>query len=148
MPDRAGLPERATDDPVHALAVLPLDSRPAERQWLQDILACLKHSPPEDRGRRLRYLADEIRKDGTVQERFQQIWTPSNAARLISEAGLPDATSLFRALLVRWEEAADSQGSRTTWTSTPPCRAPNSMPAMPCGLRNSAMRTRLPGGTS
>jgi len=57
----------------------------------------------EDRGRRLRYLADEIRKDGTVQERFQQIWTPSNAARLMSEAGLPDATSLFRALLVRWK---------------------------------------------
>jgi site-specific recombinase len=89
-------------DPIPALALLPLDHRvQSERQWLQDSLAWLKSVPPEQRNQRLRRLADGLRGDPAAQERFQHIWAAAFAPRLYSEAGIPEATSLARELIVR-----------------------------------------------
>ena len=52
-----------SDDPVQALALLPLDQgEETERQWLQNTLAWLKSAPPETRTQRLRHLAEGMRK--------------------------------------------------------------------------------------
>jgi site-specific recombinase len=89
-------------DPVPALALLPLDQEGrAERQWLQDTLAWLKAVPPAERVQRLRQLADGILASEEIRERFQQLWTKAYAPRLFSEAGLPEATSLWREMTLR-----------------------------------------------
>jgi site-specific recombinase len=91
----------ASLDPVHALALLPLDqSAPMERQWLQNTLEWLKNVPPEMRTERLRRLAEGICEPAT-KERFQHIWAKAFAPRLFSEAGLPEATSLLREVIAR-----------------------------------------------
>jgi len=88
--------------PVQALALLPLDqSALIERQWLQDTLAWLKSVPPDARTERLRQLAYGIGGASATRERFQRIWAGAFAPRLLSEAGLPEATSLFRELIGR-----------------------------------------------
>ena len=86
-----------SDDPVQALALLPLDQgEETEREWLQNTLAWLKSAPPTARTERLRHLADGLRKLPDVQQRFQQIWSKACPARLFSEAGFAEATSLPR----------------------------------------------------
>ena len=91
-------------EPVQALALLPLDHNVhIERQWLQDCLAWLKSTPPASRNERLRRLADGLCGDRAVRKRFQQIWAQAFAPRLYSEAGIPEATSLPRELIVRLE---------------------------------------------
>ena len=72
-----------------------------ERQWLQNTLAWLKSAPPEIRTERLRRLAEGIGGDPGTRQRFRQIWGQAFAPRLYSEAGLPEATSLLRELIVR-----------------------------------------------
>ncbi|MDR3699988.1 MAG: hypothetical protein P4L56_10160 [Candidatus Sulfopaludibacter sp.] len=89
-------------DPVQALAVLPLgQSAQKERQWLQDTLAWLKSAPPEKRGARFQRLAEEIREQAALREKFQEIWVKAFAARVYAEAGLPEATSLASEFLTR-----------------------------------------------
>jgi site-specific recombinase len=91
-----------SDDPVQALALLPLEqSEEVERQWLQNTLAWLKVAPPEARTERLRHLAEGIRKLPNIRERFQLIWVKAFPPRLFSEAGLPEATSIVRELMAR-----------------------------------------------
>ena len=93
-----------SSDPVQALALLSLEqSEQTERQWLQNTLAWLKNVPPAKRGERLRHLADGIHGDDAVKERFQQIWTKAYAPRLYAEAGLPEATSPVRELILRFK---------------------------------------------
>jgi site-specific recombinase len=90
-----------SSDPVEVLAVLSFDqSGQPERQWLQNTLAWLKNVAPWKRGERMRHLADGILGDEAVRERFQQIWTKAYAPRLYSEAGLPEATSPARELIL------------------------------------------------
>ena len=94
--------EAIPDDPVEALALLPLDQpEETERQWLQNALAWLKSAPPETRTQRLRHLAEGLRKLPDAQRRFQQIWSKACPARLFSEAGFAEATSLPRELIAR-----------------------------------------------
>ncbi|MGA2115127.1 MAG: hypothetical protein ABSH56_10315 [Bryobacteraceae bacterium] len=89
-------------DPVQALAVLaPCQSARAEREWLQNTLAWLKTAPPEDRTVRLRRLAEGIRGNPGTKQTFGQIWERAFAPRVFAEAGLPEATSLARELMVR-----------------------------------------------
>jgi site-specific recombinase len=89
-------------NPVHSLARLPLDqSGQTEQLWLQNTLAWLKNVPPGKRGQRLHYLADGIMGDDVVRERFQQMWAKAYAPRLYAEAGLPEATSPARELMLR-----------------------------------------------
>jgi len=89
-------------DPVQALAILPLDeSAQTERQWLQTTLAWLTSVPPEARTERLRHLAEGICGNPVTRERFQHIWIKGFAPKVYSEAGLPEATSLLRELIVR-----------------------------------------------
>jgi site-specific recombinase len=89
-------------DPVQALALLPLDQdERVERQWLQNTLAWLKSTPPEQRSEGLRRLADGLRRDPTAQDRFQRLWAKAFAPRLYSEAGIPEATSLAREVFIR-----------------------------------------------
>ena len=91
-----------SDDPVQALALLPLDQgEEMERRWLQNTLAWLKSAPPETRTERLRHLAEGMRRLPDIRERFQLIWVKAFPPRLFSEAGLPDATSLVRELMAR-----------------------------------------------
>ena len=91
-----------SDDPVQALALLPLDQgEEIERQWLQNTLAWLKIAPPETRTERLRHLAEGLRKLPDTQQRFQRIWGKACPARLYSEAGFAEATSLPRELIAR-----------------------------------------------
>jgi site-specific recombinase len=91
-----------SDDPVQALALLPLDQgEETERLWLQNALAWLKREPPRTRTERLRHLAEGLRKLPEVRQRFQQIWGKARPARLLSEAGLPEATSLPREIMAR-----------------------------------------------
>jgi site-specific recombinase len=91
-----------SDDPVQALALLPLDQgEETEREWLQNALAWLKSAPPDERTQRLRHLADGLRKLPDVQRRFQQIWSKACPARLFSEAGFAEATSLPREMIAR-----------------------------------------------
>jgi site-specific recombinase len=90
------------DDPVQALALLPLDQgEESERQWLQNTLAWLKLAPPEIRTERLRHLAKGLRKLPDAALRFRQIWGKACPARLYSEAGFAEATSLPRELIAR-----------------------------------------------
>jgi len=94
--------EVVSSDPVQALAVLPHDQSPqSERQWLQNSLAWLKSFPPDKRTERLRSLAEGICAQHVTKERFQQIWGNAFAPRLLYEPGLPEATSLPRALIAR-----------------------------------------------
>ena len=94
--------QATSDDPVQALALLPLDQgEETEREWLQNVLGWLKSVPPEARTERLRHLADGLRKLPAAQQRLQQIWANACPARLFSEAGLPEATSLPRELIGR-----------------------------------------------
>jgi site-specific recombinase len=91
-----------SDDPVQALALLPLEqSEEVERKWLQNTLAWLKIAPPEARTERLRHLAEGMRRLPDIRERFQLIWVKAFPPRLFSEAGLPEATSLVRELMAR-----------------------------------------------
>jgi len=91
-----------SDDPVQALALLPLDQgEEVERQWLQNTLAWLKGAPPEARTERLRHLAQGMQKLPDTRERFQLIWVKAFPPRLFSEAGLPEGTSLVRELTAR-----------------------------------------------
>jgi site-specific recombinase len=91
-----------SSDPVQALALVPLNqSAEIERQWLQDTLAWLKDVPAEIRTERLRRLAEGLLGRPGAKERFQQIWARAFSARLFSEAGLPEATSLLRELITR-----------------------------------------------
>jgi site-specific recombinase len=91
-----------SDDPVQGLALLPLDQgEEIERQWLQNTLAWLKIAPPEVRTERLRRLAEGMRKLPDTQQRFRQIWGKACPARLYSEAGFAEATSLPRELIAR-----------------------------------------------
>jgi site-specific recombinase len=101
MRDHQGM-QAIPDDPVQALALLPLDQgEEIERQWLQNTLAWLKIAPPEIRTERLRHLADGMRKLPDTQHRFRQIWGKACPARLYSEAGFAEATSLPRELIAR-----------------------------------------------
>ena len=89
-------------DPVQALALLPLDqSLQIERQWLQNTLTWLKSVPPEQRSERLRRLADGICGNSVTRDRFQHLWAKAYAPRVYAEAGLPEATSLLRELILR-----------------------------------------------
>jgi site-specific recombinase len=89
-------------DPVQALARLSLDeSGQAERQWLQNTVAWLKGVPSHRRSERFRHLAEGFLADGAIRERFEQIWTKACPPRLYVEAGLPEATSPLRELIVR-----------------------------------------------
>jgi site-specific recombinase len=93
------------DDPVQALALLPLDQgEGTERQWLQDTLAWLKSAPPDARTERLRHLAEGMRRLPHACQRFQQIWAKACPSRLFAEAGLPEATSLPRELIARLKQ--------------------------------------------
>ena len=101
MRDYQGM-QALSDDPVQALALLPLDQgEEIERQWLQNTLAWLKIAPPETRTERLRHLAEGLRKLPDTQQRFQRIWGKACPARLYSEAGFAEATSLPRELTAR-----------------------------------------------
>ena len=94
--------EPISEDPVQALALLPLDqAEEMERGWLQNTLAWLMSVPPALRTERLRHLAADIRRLPEVQERFQSMWRKAFAPRVFSEAGLPKAMSLPRELLWR-----------------------------------------------
>jgi len=91
-----------SSDPVQALAILPLDpSGQIERQWLQSTLAWLKAVPPQARTEWLRHLARGICKNPVTKEKFQHLWIKGYAPKVYSEAGLPEATSLLRELIVR-----------------------------------------------
>ena len=93
-----------SSDPVQALALLPLDdSEKLERQWLQSTLAWLKSVPPGERTKRLRHLTAGICEKPANRERFQQIWRGGFAAKLYSEAGLPESISLLREVIVRFK---------------------------------------------
>jgi site-specific recombinase len=94
---------RATlDDPVEALALLPLDQgEEIERRWLQNTLAWLKNVAPEERTGRLRRLAEGMRRLPDAQQRFRQIWNKACPARLYSEAGFAEGTSLAREMIAR-----------------------------------------------
>ncbi len=86
-------------DPVQALALLPLsEDQQIERQWLQHTLAWLKAVPLRERPARLRQLAEGIAADAGSRDRFRRIWTGAFAARVYSEAGLPEPISLFHAI--------------------------------------------------
>jgi site-specific recombinase len=99
--DHQGM-QPTSDDPVQALALLPLDQgEETERQWLQNTLTWLKSAPPETRTQRLRYLAEGMRKLPDAGQRFQQIWAKACPPRLYSEAGFAEATSLPRELIAR-----------------------------------------------
>ncbi|HXM40743.1 MAG TPA: hypothetical protein VN924_05795 [Bryobacteraceae bacterium] len=90
------------DDPVQALALLPLDQgEEIERRWLQNALVWLKGTSPEARTERLRHLAEGLRKLPDARRRFQQIWGKGCPPRLFSEAGFAEATSLPQELLAR-----------------------------------------------
>ncbi len=89
-------------EPVQALALLPPDENlQIERRWLQDCLAWLKSAPAESRSVRLRRLGDDLCGDPAATERFQRLWAQAFAPRLYSEAGIAEATSLVRELMVR-----------------------------------------------
>jgi site-specific recombinase len=89
-------------DPVRALARLPLDQGgQTGRQWLQNTVAWLTSAPADSRGTRLRYFAEGISGDIAIEERFKQIWTEAYPPRLYAEAGLPEAASPLRELIVR-----------------------------------------------
>ena len=89
-------------DPVQALARLSLDeSGQAGRQWLQNTVAWLKHAPSLGRSERFRHLADGVLGNAAIRARFEQIWTQAYPPRLYVEAGLPEATSPLRELVVR-----------------------------------------------
>src|SRR4051812_47774367 len=88
--------------PLQALIALPQEEKGAlERQWLQDTFAWLKSADPETRTGRLRLLVQGIQEDETARVKFQTLWVKSFAARLFSEAGLPEGTSLLRELSSR-----------------------------------------------
>ena len=90
------------EDPIQSLALLPLDGgEETERQWLQDSIRWLKNMPRDRRTEGLRRLAVDMEKLPDTRRRFQQIWTRACPARLLSEAGLPEATSLPRELVAR-----------------------------------------------
>jgi hypothetical protein len=60
-----------SDDPVQALALLPLDQpEETERQWLQNTLAWLKSASPETRTDRLRHFAEGLRRLPDARQRF------------------------------------------------------------------------------
>jgi site-specific recombinase len=89
-------------DPIQALACLRLDQAGhTERQWLQNTLGWLKDAPSHNRGERLRHLVGGVLGDSAIKERFEQIWTKAYPPRLYAEAGLPEATSPVRELIVR-----------------------------------------------
>ncbi len=89
-------------DPVEALALLPLDQgEEIERRWLQNTLAWLKNVAPEERTGRLRRLAEGMRRLPDAQQRFRQIWNKACPARLYSEAGFAEGTSLAREMIAR-----------------------------------------------
>jgi site-specific recombinase len=89
-------------DPVQSLALLPVDrAEETERRWLQNTLAWLTSAPPETRTERLRHLAEGLRQSPAAQLRFQRIWSDACPARLFSDAGLAEATSLPRELIAR-----------------------------------------------
>jgi len=89
-------------DPVQTLARLPPDqSGQTERQWLQNTVAWLKGAPSHRRSERLRHLAEGVLGDIAIKERFEQIWTKAYPPRLYAEAGLPEAASPVRELIVR-----------------------------------------------
>lgn len=89
-------------EPLQALAVLPPDaSIQVERRWLQDCLAWLTSAPVESRNVRLRRLADGLCSDAAAKGRFQRLWSEAFAPRLYAEAGIAEATSLARELIVR-----------------------------------------------
>ena len=89
-------------EPVQALALLPADENlQGERRWLQDSLAWLKSAPPELRAERLRKLADDLLADPAAKVRFRRLWAQAFAPRLYGEAGIPEATTLLRELMVR-----------------------------------------------
>jgi site-specific recombinase len=94
--------QAASLDPVQALTLLPVDASPqSERQWLQNSLSWLNSVPPEIRTTRLRRMAEGISGDPGAREKFQQIWARAFAPRVFSEAGLPQATSLWREVIAR-----------------------------------------------
>src|SRR5579871_6342485 len=94
--------EGVPGDPIQTLALLPLDQgEEPERLWLQNTLAWLKSAPPQARTERLRRLAEGLRRLPGTRQRFQVIWTKACPPRLFSEAGLPEATSLWRELNAR-----------------------------------------------
>lgn len=87
-------------DLVPRLRLLPpTPSGEIERQWLQDTLSWLKSVSPARRTERLRELATGLREDAAASERFQRLWMNAYAARLYSEAALPEGSSLARELM-------------------------------------------------
>lgn len=89
-------------DPVKALTCLPLDqSGQTERQWLQNTLAWVKDAPCHRRSERLRHLGGRMLGDIAIKDRFEQIWMTAYPPRLYAEAGLPEAASPLRELIVR-----------------------------------------------
>jgi site-specific recombinase len=98
-------------NPVQALAALPadaagiLESRMLESQWLQDTLAWLrcgggKSIPPSFRTLRLRELAAAVEESG-MRDRIALIWSRAAPHRFLSDAALPEETSLLREISVR-----------------------------------------------
>jgi site-specific recombinase len=106
-----------TGNPVQALAALPADAGGMlESQWLQDSLAWLRcdggesippstltrttHALYARRTLRLRELAAAVEESG-MRDRIALIWSRAAPHRLLSDAALPEETSLLREISVR-----------------------------------------------
>ena len=104
MPDNREA-KAEVEDPVRALLLLPRHGSERSRQrWLQSTLDWLTSVPPEVRTERLRRLAADLCQGPQAHEakdRFRCLWAEAFVPRLLSEAGLPEATSLLRELGVR-----------------------------------------------
>jgi site-specific recombinase len=87
---------------VQALTLLPPNpGEEIKRRWLQNTLTWLLNVPAPIRTVRLRQIAEGLQQQPSVQARFQDIWKGAFAPRLLSEAGLPEATSLTGEIIER-----------------------------------------------
>jgi len=96
----------SSGNPLQTLAALPTDLDEAqESQWLQNTLAWLRYDgsksvAPIFRSRRLQEFATGLEKLG-MRGRVALIWTRAAPHRLLSDAALPEETSLLREISVR-----------------------------------------------
>lgn len=64
-------------------------------------MAWLKDAPSHKRSERLRHLVEGVMGNISLREWFEQIWKQAYPPRLYAEAGLPEAASPLRELIVR-----------------------------------------------